>query len=79
VHASRDTNADAIPGPGDEVSLEILLPAHQRFGQRCLACDGVAVRSTQNAGGYYVAVQFARVEIRKVAVVKPAAASVAVM
>ena len=79
VVASHDIHPEAIPEPGEEVSLEILLPAHQRFGQRCLACDAVAVRATREESGCYVALHFLHVEIRKVAVARPAAASVAVM
>jgi len=61
------------------VSLEVLLPAHQQFGQRCLSCDAIAVRAKHEDGKSLIALQFERVEIRKVAGVAVSAAPLAVM
>lgn len=60
------TYANSIPEPGDPVNLEVLLPAHHQFGQRCLACEAIAVRATNESNRYLVALQFERIEIRKV-------------
>ncbi len=79
VIAPAAPDSEAIPQPGDAVNLEILLPAHQQFGKRCLSCDAVTVRASSESGGCYIALQFERVEIRKVPATRPAAASVAVM
>ena len=57
---------NSIPEPGDIVNLEVLLPAHRQFGQRCLACEAIAVRATPDGERCLIALQFARVEIRKV-------------
>ena len=70
---------DAIPQPGDVVNLEVLLPAHRQFGQRCLACEAVAVRATSDGDRCLIALRFERVEIRKVAVRAVAPAPLAVM
>jgi hypothetical protein len=55
----------AIPQPGDPMRLEVALPAHTGFGQRCLACEAVAVRATTQEGRYLVALQFERIEIKR--------------
>lgn len=70
---------DALPQPGDTVKLEVLLPAHRQFGQRCLACEAMTVRSTCDGGRCLIALRFERVEIRKVAVRAAAPAPMAVM
>jgi hypothetical protein len=72
-------DSQAIPQPGDTVNLEVLLPAHQQFGQRCLACDAVTVRATTENGHSLIALQFQRVEIRRVATPAVAAVRSAVM
>jgi hypothetical protein len=59
-------DSKSIPQPGDPVNLEVLLPAHRQFGQRCLACEAVTVRATTEGSQSLIALQFARVEIRKV-------------
>jgi PilZ domain len=59
-------DAKTIPEPGDPVQLELVLPAHSLFGQRCLACEAIAVRSTTEDGRRLVALQFHRIEIRRV-------------
>jgi hypothetical protein len=67
-------DSKAIPEPGDMVDLEVLLPAHQQFGQRCLACEAVTVRATRENGHCLIALQFQKVEIRKVLIQTVAAA-----
>ena len=42
--ASGYLESKTIPQPGDPIRLEVALPAHTGFGQRCLACEAVAVR-----------------------------------
>jgi hypothetical protein len=54
-----------IPRPGDLMQLEVALPAHTGFGQRCLACEALAVRATSDEGQCLVALQFERMEIRR--------------
>lgn len=61
-----------LPETGDTVQLEVVLPAHRLFGQRCLACQAVTVRATTEEGRCFVALQFERVEIRRV-IVQPVA------
>jgi hypothetical protein len=63
---SSYTDLKALPQTGDPVRLEVVLPEHQNFGPRCLACDAVAVRSTHEGGACLVALQFERVEIRRI-------------
>jgi len=70
---------NSIPQPGDSVNLEVLLPAHRQFGQRCLACEAVAVRATNEGGRCLIALQFERLEIRKVESHSAAAGRLAVM
>jgi hypothetical protein len=70
---------EALPQPGETVSLEVLLPAHQQFGQRCLACDAVAVRATKEGGRCFIALEFERLEIKKVAAAAMSAAPLGVM
>ena len=79
VASNSNHYAASIPQPGDSVDLEVLLPVHRQFGQRCLACEAVAVRSTQDGERWLIALQFERVEIRKVPVQKAAATTMAVM
>ena len=66
VVSASNHYASSIPQPGDPVDLEVLLPPHRQFGQRCLACEAVAVRSTKDGERWLIALQFERVEIRKV-------------
>jgi hypothetical protein len=54
-----------IPQRGDLIQLEVALPAHAGFGQRCLACEALAVRATTEDGQCLVALQFERIEIRR--------------
>jgi len=77
--ASSQADLQSIPQPGDTVDLEVLLPAHRQFGQRCLACEAIAVRATTEGERYLIALQFARVEIRKVATQSVDASRLAVM
>lgn len=79
VVSSVAPGLQAVPQPGDAVNLEVLLPAHQHFGQRCLACDAVAVRATREGSKCFIALRFEHVEIRKVLNVPQPAASLAVM
>ena len=65
--------------PGDPVQLEVTLPAHQKFGRRCLSCDAIAVRCADRDGGWVVALQFERVEIRMQLAETAAASRVEVM
>jgi hypothetical protein len=76
---SNYMDLQSIPQPGDPVNLEVLLPAHRMFGQRCLACEAVTVRATTEGGQNLIALQFARVEIRKVVMQTLAASRLAVM
>jgi hypothetical protein len=59
-------DSQAIPQPGDPIQLEVALPlpVHGSFGQRCLACEALAVRATTEEGRCIVALQFERIEIR---------------
>jgi len=80
VATARDYDAsDLVPQPGDTVQLEIALPVHRNFGQRCLACDAVAVRATNGGTGFLVALQFERVEIRSLFAESAAAGRMGVM
>jgi hypothetical protein len=63
--ASGYLDSQAIPQPGDPIRLEVALPAHTGFGQRCLACEAVAVRATTKEGRCLVALHFERIEIRR--------------
>ena len=76
---SNYMDLDSIPQPGDPVNLEVLLPAHLQFGQRCLACDAVTVRASTEGGQCLIALQFQRVEIRRVVTQAVAAGRLAVM
>lgn len=79
VVTRASTYVETLPQPGEILSLEVLLPAHQQFGQRCLSCDAVAVRATKDGGACLIALQFERVEIRKVAMQAVSAAPLGVM
>jgi hypothetical protein len=57
-------DARIIPQPGDLMQLEVDLPAHTGFGQRCLACQALAVRAATEEGRLVVALQFERIEIK---------------
>jgi hypothetical protein len=72
-------DSEIVPQPGDPVQLEVALPAHRGFGQRCLACEAIAVRATAEEGRCLVALQFERIEIRRVIVQFVAAGPVEVM
>jgi len=66
IRAARPAGRGSLPGPGEFVELELLLPSVQGQEQRCMACNAVALRTNlDNAGGIEVAVRFLRVEIRK--------------
>jgi hypothetical protein len=72
------TDSNVFPRLGDVVQLEVALPAHRSFGQRCLACESIAVRATTEDGRCFVALQFERIEIRSV-FAQPVAARMGVM
>ncbi len=76
---SKHLDAKLIPRLGDSVQLEVALPAHQNFGQRCLSCDAIAVRCANLDGSCVVALQFERVEIRTLLVQTAAVNRVEVM
>src|ERR1700691_5374927 len=48
--SSNYIDSKAMPQPGDPIKLEVVLPTHRNFGQRCLACDAVAVRAITEDG-----------------------------
>jgi hypothetical protein len=64
VTGSGYTDSKAIPQSGDPIQLEVALPAHRSFGQRCLACEALAVRAATEDGRCLVALQFERIEIK---------------
>jgi hypothetical protein len=79
--SSGYTDLKILPQPGDPLQLEVGLPAHTNFGQRCLACDAVVVRATTvgTDGRCLVALQFERMEIRNVLARSVAASRLEVM
>ncbi len=40
------------PEPGQMMAVEIELPAHHGFGQKCMHCEGSVSRISQSAGGH---------------------------
>ena len=76
---SKHFDAKLIPRLGDSIQLEVALPAHHNFGQRCLSCDAIAVRCANREGSCVVALQFERVEIRALLAESAAASRVEVM
>jgi len=56
----------AMPQAGETVQLEVLLPANRQFGQRCLACQAIALRSATEDGKSVIALQFHRLQVRNV-------------
>jgi len=76
--ATTYTDPQVTPRVGDLVQIEVVLPANRDFGQRCLACEAIAVRVTAENGGLVLALQFERVDIRKL-IVQPAATGLEVM
>lgn len=50
-----------FPETGNPIELEILLPGHGAFEQRCMACDGEVMRESGNQ----VALQFYQVRFRE--------------
>ncbi len=40
------------PAPGQILTVEIELPAHHDFGQKCMHCEGTVTRVWQPEGGY---------------------------
>jgi hypothetical protein len=81
VETGRSTYTDPqiVPQPGDLVQIEVVLPAHRNFEQRCLSCDAIAVRTATANGGLRLALQFERVEIRKLTFQPAAAGRMGVM
>ena len=79
IEAGSSEYPASIPKAGDPVNLEVLLPVHSQFGQRCLACEAITVWATTEGERYLIALQFETVEIRKVAARAAADGSLAVM
>jgi hypothetical protein len=80
VTGSSDyTDSKLLPQRGDPLQLEVVLPAHRNFGQRCLACDAVVVRTAAADGRCLVALQFERMEMRNVLSQSVAASRLEVM
>ena len=74
-----DADGNSLPQSGDPVKVELLLPPHRAFGQRCIACDGVAVRVNPDAHAGVLAVQFEHVAFKQAEPESMPAASTAVM
>ncbi len=51
-----------LPQPGDILWAEVPLPAHRQFKQRCLASKAIAVRTSEEKGGWLVALRFERIQ-----------------
>lgn len=79
IQMESDGDTALVPAPGEIVKLEVLLPANRIFGQRCLACEAVALRVTQREGVPALAVRFRQVEIRSTEEAVGRMASTAVM
>jgi hypothetical protein len=41
---AADYGAVALPDPGQMVTVEVELPAHHGFGQKCIHCQGTVAR-----------------------------------
>jgi hypothetical protein len=67
IQTGQLRDSSAMPQPGDRLQVELLLPAHDGFGRRCLSCTAIAVRSNWKGSNGVVAVQFNQVGIRKMA------------
>jgi hypothetical protein len=67
IIAIRDFGAgSSVPRPGDPVKVELLLPPHPVFGQRCLACEGIASRVKHADPEIILEVQFEQMMFKKV-------------
>ena len=40
-----------LPGVGQVITIEIELPAHHGFGQKCIHCQGIVARVSENETG----------------------------
>src|ERR1035438_5226200 len=72
-------NPALVPQPGDALWAEVPLPAHRQFKQRCLVCQAVAVRTSEEKEGWVVALRFERVQFATAQPVRTPEDSLAVM
>lgn len=70
---------DSLPKPCEPVRVEVLLPVYRNFGQRCIHCEAVAVKTDQGQQAPVILLEFQRVEVRQVARAAAAASSASVM
>ncbi len=60
-----DAARGALPGPGDLLIVDIELPAHRAFGQRCMHCEAVVTRViAENGDAPRVALQISQMSFR---------------
>lgn len=60
-----DPGKTGLPDPGDLLTLDIELPAHRSFGQRCMHCEAVVTRvMAENGGPPRVALQISQMSFR---------------
>ncbi len=60
-----DAAKSALPGPGDLLTVDIELPAHRAFGQRCMHCEAVVTRVTaENGHTPRIALQISQMSFR---------------
>jgi hypothetical protein len=64
----------AVPKVGGIVTIEVLLPASVRYGQRILDCTGEVVRVSldKESGDFFVAVRFKQARVSSLPVELPA-------
>jgi len=60
-----DTAKNGLPDPGDLVTVDIELPAHRSFGQRCMHCEAVVTRvMAENGHPPRIALQISQMSFR---------------
>ncbi len=64
IRIAPNDGPTSVPRKGDALLAEVPLPANRRFEPRCLSCQGVAVRVTQNEedGCWLIAVKFQQIQ-----------------
>ncbi len=62
---SGEAGRGSLPNPGDLLTVDIELPAHRSFGQRCMHCEAVVTRvMAENGHPPRVAVQINQMSFR---------------
>jgi len=79
IRVTLNGHAGLIPQPGDALWAEVPLPAHRQFKQRCLACQAIAVRTSEEKEGWVVAMRFERVQFATAQAARMPEDSLAVM